>query len=76
MNEEKTEYMVMVRRDSLNLKIGRYEFSRAKQFKYQWVQYQQKKIRPTKDKEITSIILSRNKCYYGLIKCYSYDLGQ
>lgn len=38
VNEDKTEYMVMVRRDSaatfLHMKVVRYEFKRAKQVKY------------------------------------------
>jgi len=38
VNEDKTEYMVMGRRDSIttfpHLKVGRYGFSRAKQVKY------------------------------------------
>jgi len=69
VNEEKTEYIVMGRRDSAavfpHLKVGRYEFSRAKQVKYLGSTLTEKN---ETDKEIASRILSGNKCFYGLTK--------
>jgi len=61
--------MVIGRRDRVvafpHLKVGRYEFTRAKQLKYLGSILTQKN---KTDKEITSRILSGNKCFYGLTK--------
>jgi len=69
VNEEKTEYMDMRRRNSavtfLHLKVARYEFIRAKQVKYLGSIVTEKN---EADKEIVSRILSRNKCFFGLKK--------
>lgn len=69
VNEEKTEYLVMGRIDSgvvfSYLKVGRYEFSGAKQVRYLHSILTEKN---ESGKEIASRILSRNKCFYGLTK--------
>jgi hypothetical protein len=61
--------MIMERRDSgailLHMKVGRYEFSRAKQVKYLGSIVTDKN---ETDKEIVAIVVSGNKCFYGLSK--------
>jgi len=69
INEDKTEYMVMGRRDRgtifPHIKVGRYEFSRAKQIKYLGSIVTEKN---ETDKEVEARIVSGNKCFYGLSK--------
>lgn len=69
VNEEKIEYMFVGRRDSAavfpHLKVGRYEISRVKRFKYLGSILTEKN---ETEKEIASRTLSGNKCLYGLPK--------
>lgn len=69
VNEGKTEYMVMGRRDSSaifpHMKAGRYEFSRAKTIKYLGSIVTEKN---ETDKKVAARIVSGNKCFYGLSK--------
>jgi len=69
INEGKTEYMVVGRRNSTrmypSLRVGNHEFSRVKQFKYLSLVLTEKN---ETEKKIATRILSGNKCLYGLTK--------
>ncbi|CAI6370121.1 unnamed protein product [Macrosiphum euphorbiae] len=69
INEDKTEYMVVGRKDSTrmypSLRVGNHDFNRVKQFKYLGSVLTEKN---ETDKEVAARIQSGNKCLYGLIR--------
>lgn len=69
INERKTDYMVVGRRDSTrmhpSLRVDNHEFNRVKQFKYLGSVLSEKN---ETEKEVATRILSVNKCLYGLTK--------
>jgi len=69
INEGKTEYMVVGRRDNtrmyFSLRVGNHDFNRVKQFKYLGSVLTEKN---EAEKEVAARIMSENKFLYGLTK--------